>query len=336
VELSVTVEYASGAVTARQRRIVTLGEAMLRLTAPAGHRLQSTARLDAYVAGSEANVAVALACLGVPVAWISALPQTPMGDRVAGELARAGVDLRFLQRLPEGRLGLFFAELGASPRGTRVWYDRRDSAFSRMNELPDAALADAAYAVVSGITPALGPATRTLTEAFVQAARTAGAKLCVDVNYRTLLWAPDEARPALGELVRAAQLVVCSERDARTVFGVAGSAVQAVREFKHSWARSAELVVLTRAEHGSVLLHREAVIEQPAFPTTVLDRFGAGDAFMAGLLWGLWSGENHVNALRAGTALAALNCTTAGDLPLFSVQDVRTALASAHDGVIRR
>src|ERR1700731_3929064 len=101
--------------TPRRTRIA-LGEAMLRLTAPPGQRLHRARTLESHVAGAEANVAVALAHLGVPVAWVSALPANPLGDRVAGELAGAGVDLSFVERPAEARLGLFFVEQGATPR----------------------------------------------------------------------------------------------------------------------------------------------------------------------------------------------------------------------------
>ena len=80
------------------RRIVTLGEAMLRLTAPAGERLQSSVELHSYVAGSEANVARTVARLGAPSVWLSALPESPIGERIVRELNADGVDTSFVQR----------------------------------------------------------------------------------------------------------------------------------------------------------------------------------------------------------------------------------------------
>jgi 2-dehydro-3-deoxygluconokinase len=319
-----------------ERAVVALGEAMLRLTAPVGLRLRSARSFASHVAGAEANVAVALAYLGVPVRWISALPANPLGDHVASELAGAGVDLRFVERPADGRLGLFFVEQGAGRRSTRVWYDRADSAFARTDRFDPAALQDAAYAVVSGITPALGSAARRLTGAFVARAHEVGAQVCVDVNYRAMLWSPQDAQRELAGLVASADIVVCSRRDARLVFGVDGAAGEAALAFVAAWAPGARVVVITDGERGSVLVAQGALIEQPAFPTTVVDRFGAGDAFLAGLLWGLRRGDEPAQALRSAAMLASLKCTIAGDLARFSEPDLTSALRAAPEGVIVR
>ena len=316
--------------------IVTFGEAMLRLTGPAGHRLEAAGRLEAHVAGAEANVAGALARLGVPAVWISSLPANPLGDRVAAELAAAGVDLTFVQRPPNGRLGLFFVEQGSAPRAARVWYDRRGSSFTRMNSFDETALRHAGFAVVSGITPALGSRTRDLAQSFFTRAREAGARLCLDVNYRALLWRPAAARRGLAGLIDDADVVVCSERDAHVVFGVRDDGLDAAKSFARAWAPRAELVVLTLGERGSVLGAGDATFEQPAFAAGVVDRFGAGDAFFAGLLWGLWHGVGHAEALRSAAMLASLKCTTVGDLARFSSADLRSALSGAEEGWVLR
>lgn len=310
----------------KEHRVVTLGEAMLRLTAPAGERLARTGRLRSYVAGSEANVARALAALGVPVSWVSALPRSPLGERVLAELRAAGVDTSHVQRSERGRLGLFFVEQGAGARPSRVLYDRAGSAFALMDSLPPRALEGASHAVVSGVTPALGARTRRLAQSFAEQARRAGALLCVDVNYRSMLWSPAQARRGLSELLAQAEVVLCSERDARSVFGLAGSAAELARPFAARWAPRASTVVITRGERGSVMLRGRELLEAPAHGVEVLDRFGAGDAFMAGLLWGMCSGERAADSLALASALAALNCTVLGDAAEFTAQELRAAV----------
>jgi 2-dehydro-3-deoxygluconokinase len=158
----------------------------------------------------------------------------------------------------------------------------------------------------------------------------------MDVNYRSLLWPPEEARDVLGSLIAAADVVVCSERDARVVFEVGESGAEAARSFAERWAPEAEVVVLTRGAQGSVLVHDHTVSEHAALPATVVDRFGAGDAFVAGLLWALWSEQHPEDAVRAGAALAALKCSIAGDLSRFGAQQLEATLSEAWDGLIRR
>lgn len=316
--------------------MVTLGEAMLRLAAPPGRRIRESVELDVHVAGAEANVAVGLGHLGVPARWVSALPHAPAGDRVAAELAAAGVDLRFVTRMDDARLGLFFAEQAGAPRGSRVWYDRADSAFTRLSDLPAGALKDARYAVVSGITPALGPQSRALAAAFVAEAQRVGAALCVDVNYRALLWSPEEARDGLRDMLDGAAIVVCSERDARAVLGLGGTAEEIGGQLASTWAPAAGLVVITQASAGATIVTPDGVTSEPAITTDIWDRFGAGDALLAGLLWALYRGEPSTAALRAGMMLASLKCTTAGDIARFGSGELEHALASRHEEVIQR
>jgi 2-dehydro-3-deoxygluconokinase len=321
--------------SSRDSRIVTLGEAMLRLTAPPGERLQAASQLRSYVAGSEANVARMLARLGVPVSWVSALPASPLGERIEREMIGDGVDTSFVER-SQKRVGLFFVEQGSSPRPTTVWYDRAGSAFSGMSTFDDRALEGASFALVSGITPALGACSRRLAESFAASARAAGARLCIDINYRQLLWTPGQARRGLAALLDEADVVVCSERDARTVFGATGEPSELVSALAESWAPRASRVIVTCGERGSVLLAGDAVIEQPAYPVALVDRFGAGDAFMAGLLWGLWNGSTDRAALRSATMLASLKCTVLGDVAPFSADELTAALGSSADGMIVR
>ncbi|MCW2950998.1 MAG: 2-keto-3-deoxygluconate kinase [Conexibacter sp.] len=310
--------------------VVALGEAMLRLTTRVGDRLDQVGELGVHVAGSEANVAVGLAHLGVDVAWLSRVPATPLGRRVIADLRGAGVDVANVRWAgPDARLGLFFAEAGLEPRATRVWYDRRGSAFAQMtpDDLDADVLSGAEWALVSGITPALGASARALAERFVNEARSRGVDVCVDVNYRAQLWSALEARAALDPLLGQAGLVVCARADAERVFDLQGSDSEIVRALRDRWCPRAEVVVLTLGERGCVAIDGDGqVLSQAAIPTSVVDPFGAGDAFVAGLLWGLIGGVDLAGALARGTAVAALKCTLRGDQARVDVGEVESLL----------
>ena len=306
-----------------------MGETMLRLSPPAYGRLEHADALDLHVGGAESNVAVALARLGRRAAWVSALPDTPLGRRVSGAVAAAGVDVSGVRFTPDGRVGLYFVEFGAAPRATEVFYDRAESSCARSLGFDAALLAGARFAVLSGITLGLSEHARNAGMAFADAARAAGAETVVDVNYRARLWAPDAARDATAALTREADIVVCSARDASTVFGLAeGDDRAAVVEFAARFAPAARLVCLTCSERGSVAVERGgAVTTQPAIAATVVDRFGAGDAFVAGIVDSLLAGLAVPDTLASAARLAALKCTVAGDMSLSSRADVN-ALAS--------
>ena len=318
--------------------VVTLGEAMLRLSTPRGSRLEAARSLDVHVGGSESNVAVALARLGVPALWLSRLPDNPLGRHVANEISAAGVDTSRVRWVSDGRVGLYFVEVGSAPRSTTVWYDRRDSAITGMKpeDLDLGALADAQYAVLSGISPALSENMREVSRCFVEEARLRRARVCFDVNYRARLWPVSTARAALAEFLGLADIVIASERDARLVFDLEGTDHDVIAQFQATWAPRAELIVITQSERGSIALGTGGVFRRhPAIQTEVVDRFGAGDAFVAGLLWGLSNGDAE-SALLKATAAAALKCTTIGDQAQFTQAEVaQVANTDFSEGVVR-
>ncbi|MBI2161589.1 MAG: sugar kinase, partial [Candidatus Rokubacteria bacterium] len=114
--------------------LVTLGEVLLRLSIPSPGRVETARQLDVQIGGAEANVAAAAARLGLKTAWISALPSNPWGERIRRELVGHGVDCTHVRMVDGARVGVYFLEYGVPPRPVRVLYDRRDSAFARLQE----------------------------------------------------------------------------------------------------------------------------------------------------------------------------------------------------------
>lgn len=315
------------------RDVVTLGEAMLRLSPPGRGRLEQADALTLHVGGAEANVAVALARLGRRAAWVSALPDDPLGRRVAGEIAAAGVDVSAVRFVSGGRVGLYFVEFGVPPRATEVHYDRAGSAFATSLAFDPQVLAGARFAVLSGISLAVSEHARAVSLAFAEAARAAGALVVVDVNHRARLWDGATARDVIADLLRRADVVICSSRDAATVLGLAeGDDRAAVAELADRFAPAARLVCLTCSERGSVAVAGGEIVAQPHVPAEVVDRFGAGDAFTAGIVDALLDDAAPAAALAHAARLAALKCTVAGDLSPFG----RADLAAVDPGEVLR
>src|SRR5438067_12549471 len=190
---------------------LTLGETLLRLSSPGVQRLDQARQFELGIGGSELNVACLLARLGRRTAWVSRLPEGPLGRIVEGEARRHGVDTRFIRWVPEARLGLMFFEAGPAPRNARVIYDRKHSAASELafEDAPwEALVAASARVHLSGITPALGPSCRALVPHVAALAAVAGKPVSYDLNYRATLMTTDEAKAMLAAVAPHLELLV--------------------------------------------------------------------------------------------------------------------------------
>ena len=301
---------------------------MLRLSPPRGERLSGADRLDLTLGGAESNVAVALAALGVPAIWLGAVPGNELGDRIVAELSATGVNVSYVVRRDEGRLGLYFVELPVSPRPALVLYDRRHSAATDMTEddLASGAFTDASHAVVSGITAALKPHGASLARAFLARAGARGARRILDINFRRQLWQPAEAADTLAELAREADVLVCSAEDARTVFNI-DEDNQDITAALRELAPKASFVVVTLGERGAAAWAAElGTFSAEPVPVELVDPFGAGDALVAGVIWAELEGQSPDRQLAAGVALASLACTVRGDHGRFNAPALQAVL----------
>jgi 2-dehydro-3-deoxygluconokinase len=312
--------------------VLAFGEALLRLQPEGDSRIEDAARFAAHPGGAELNTCVALAGLGLHAAWFSVLPEGPLGRRVLRHARGGGVDVSLVRTAP-GRLGTYWVEYGRAPRSIEVLYDRRDSTVChvRPEDVPWDALRACRLFFVSGITTALSSATRDLSLQMAETARAAGARVATDLNYRSRLWSPAEAAPVLERLARAADIVITTEDDLRTLYGWSGEPEPVARDAQsHFRCRT---VVLTRGAEGGLSVEDGRVRRCAAFPSSPIDRVGAGDAFTAGYLFATLTGREE--ALDYGLALAALKHSIPGDTMATTLPEVERILAREGHGIRR-
>ena len=309
----------------RRYDLLTLGETLLRLSPPGQQRLDQARLFEIGVGGSELNVGCLLARLGRRVAWVSRLPAGPLGRIVDGEARRHGVDTRWVRWIENARLGLMFYEPGPLPRTSRVIYDRKHSAASELGfeDAPWEALVQAsAWVHLSGITPALGPSCRALVLHLAALAAAAGKPVSYDLNYRATLTNPADARAVLEGAVPHLHLLVLAERDAQNVLGFAQAGEDLATAITTRYG--VPLVALTRppdAEPGSLLLARGEFHYAPRLEVEVIDRIGAGNSFVAGLIHGLLE-DDLVLAIRLAGFAAAIGLATPGDINYLGPEDI--------------
>lgn len=307
--------------------VVTLGEALIRLSVSNGLTLANARSLDLLVGGAEANVAVALARLGFPATWISRVSSDPLGQRVVAELRSHGVNCDHVSWAEQSRTGVYYTEIAPAPRGVSVVYDRRGTAASGMStDNVDLSPADdAAVVQVSGITAALSDSCAETAKALLTRGRASGAKCVVDVNFRAKLWSAEIAAATLRPMCALADVVVCTGEDSADLFGVRSPSADAVGQLTKMLGTPT--VVLTDGANGLWLGHEGRAEHFAAVPATTIDRIGAGDAFCAGLIVGILQNDLR-EGVRLGQAMASLKHTMHGDHFLGTMADVERVLGT--------
>lgn len=282
-------------------RLIAIGETMVLVTPAHPEPLASARDVRLLVGGAESNVATHAAHLGISSAWVSAVGDDALGERVVNHVGDHGVDVRWVSHDPDAPTGVYFKDPG---RG--VLYYRRGSAASRMSPatVADLPLEDAAVVHISGITPALSDSCAALIEEVVDRVSTGPGILSFDVNYRAALWPPVDAAPALLPLARRAGLVFVGLDEAHTLWDTADA--DAVRALI---PEPATLVVKDGAV-GATEFRRDDRHDvrtfAPAIETEVVEAVGAGDAFAAGYLVAHLQGADASRRLAGGHHRASL------------------------------
>ncbi len=340
-------------------KVVTFGEIMLRLSPPGFERLLQSPQLVATFGGGEANVAVSLAQFGLESWYVTRLPSNPIGDAAIRVLRAESVRTDAIARGGE-RVGIYFAESGASQRASIVVYDRARSAISEMEAgtIPwREVLADASWFHFTGITPALGHKAAECTREAVLAARTAGVRVSVDLNFRKKLWSEAEAQQTMRPLMEHVDLVIANEEDIQAVLGfeVEGTnvakgelKVEAYRDVadKITQELGPAMVAITLRESisasdngwSAVLWDGEAkqFHQSQRYDVRLVDRIGGGDSFAAGLIYGLIAHRSPAESLRFAVAASALKQTIPGDFNRVTIAEVDRLARGDASGRVQR
>src|SRR4051794_32478274 len=261
--------------------VVTLGETMALFATPSVGLLRHTASMNVGVAGAESNVAIGLRRLGVTSSWVGRVGDDELGQLVQTQLRGQGVDLSGLVVDADAPTGLMVKERRTADI-TRVYYYRRGSAGSRLcvDDLDDDLIAGARILHVTGITPALSETARAAVDHAVELARRAGTTVSLDFNYRSALWTPERAGPALRALTARADIVFAGHDEAALVVGTA-EPEDALRALAGLGPRQA---VVKLGAGGASAVVDGTLHHAPALPVQAVDPVGAGDAFVAGYL----------------------------------------------------
>src|SRR5256714_5833616 len=317
--------------------LVTFGEAMIRFSPPALQRLEQASTLAATVGGSELNVAVLAARLGVASRWVSRLPDNALGRMITEQAREQGVDTH-VEWTADGRVGLYFVEIGGAET-SNVLYDRAGSAISRVppGSIDWASVfAGARWYHVSGITPALSDGAATVTAESLAAAKRAGLTVSYDLNYRSKLWSAQQARTAQEPLMKYVDVLTTTAEDARVVFGVGGADyAEVAHTLQKRFGFSSVGITLRDNALAAVIAADGKIYSAPRFEVESVDPIGAGDAFCGGLIVSRLEQRGWDDAVRFATATAALKHGIPGDFCLVTRDDVDQLVRGASSRVSR-
>jgi len=342
--------------------IATFGEIMLRLAPPNFQVIGQNTTYDAIYGGGEANVAISLAIFAHKSVYVTCLPDNPVGQGAVNSLRAYGVDTRFIQR-SGSRTGIYFLEIGAAQRASRVIYDRAHSAIAEVKPGSidwAAVFAECDAFHVTGITPAISAAAAEESLNALKAARKAGATVSIDLNFRKNLWKWGKtAGEVVPSLVALADVAIGNEEDADKVFSIkapksdvtAGKvnaddyrfvAEKLVEKFPNLKKVAITLRGSISASHntwGGILYDSAAksmAVARTWDMTHIVDRVGGGDSFAAGVIHSLRNGASDEGAIEFAVAASCLKHSIVGDANLVTVAQVNEILKSGGSGRVQR
>jgi len=332
----------------KNKKVVSFGDIMMRLSPPAYERFVQAGQMEVNYGGSEGNVAVSLAHFGLNAEHVTCFPDHDFGKAAAAHLQAHGVATHHLIFGKE-RMGIYFIEHGAGHRSSKIIYDRFDSAFANLN--PDwfdwsAILEDAGWFHWSGITPALSATAAKACYDAIRTARKMGVKISADINYRRNLWQyGKKANEVMPQLIAESDFVVGGLPDFENCMGIIATdfqeACHAVQKkfltVKALANTERESITTSHQRLSAVLWNGNSLLHSKKYEVTnIVDRVGSGDAFMAGLIYGLIEGNPEKEVLEFAIAASVLKHSIPGDVNTVSIEEVNALVKGENVGKLLR
>ena len=338
-------------------KIVTFGEIMLRLSTNNNERFTQANNFHVCFGGGEANVAVSLAHFNHDAYFVSKLPKNDIGESALKSLRSENVKCDYIVRGGD-RLGIYYLETGSSLRGSKVIYDRSNSAVSEsefeeynFEEL----LKDTSIFHFTGITPALSKKCTYIIKKTCEIAKKMGVLVSCDLNYRKKLWSKEEARKVMLSLMPYVDICIGNEEDFEACLGYKPDSdilkgktdasgyksifVQLKKDFNFKYIASTLRESYSASHNGwkGLLYDGEKFYESKHYDIEpIVDRVGSGDSFAAGLIHGLLSYDDKQKALEFAVAASALKHTIPGDFNQVSEEEVLNLVNGDASGRVAR
>ena len=339
------------------KKVVTFGEIMMRLNPKGNERFLQAESFEVSYAGGEANVAVSLANYGMDASFVTKLPSHEIGQCAINELRRYGVDTSKIVR-GGPRVGIYYAEKGASQRPSKVIYDRAGSSIALAQPSDfnwDEIFEGADWFHFTGITPALGGNLPEICLEACKAAHERGITVSCDLNYRKKLWTREQARECMSKLVPYVDVCISNEEDAKDVFGIEAENtdidsgklnhegyISVARQLSERFGCKYVAITLRSSisandnDWAGMLYTDGKAHFSKQYHMHIVDRVGGGDSFGGGLIYSLLSGYDPQKAIDFAVAASCLKHTIEHDFNLCSVAEVESLAGGNASGRVQR
>ncbi|WP_339926444.1 sugar kinase [uncultured Cyclobacterium sp.] len=339
------------------KKVVTLGEVMLRLSTPDFKRFVQTDTFDITYGGGEANVAGALCNYGLEGTFVTKVPDNPIGQSAINHLRRYGVDTQYIAKGGK-RLGIYYLETGASMRASQVVYDRADASISEAEISDfdfDKIFEGAVWFHTTGITPALSDKAAALTEAALKAAKAKGVTTSIDLNYRKKLWSKEKAKEVMSRLCQYVDVCIGNEEDAETTLGFHSKETDVTKgelnldgykdvfkqmkeKFGFKYIASTLRESYSASDNGwsALVYDGEEFYHSKKYDIRIVDRVGGGDSFASGFIYGLIQEMGLAGATEFAVAASALKHTFPGDMNHATLAEVEVLMGGDASGRVQR
>ncbi|QJA07893.1 sugar kinase [Romboutsia sp. CE17] len=333
------------------KKILGFGEIMLRLTPPNNQKILQSNSFEAVYSGGEANVIASLSMFGHDTKFVTKLPDNHLGQKVLSKFRGYNVDISDIVT-GEGRLGIYFSEIGHGLRSTEVIYDRKYSAISMADKSEfdiDKILDGVGFVHMSGITPALSKSLREFTIDFIKACKQRGILVSYDSNFRAKLWSLEEAREVLEEVMPLIDIAFLGHLDMINILQFEDKGLEFDENLNDLYSRLFEkypnlkYAACTKRTVNSInnnslkgyLFDGERLIVSNEYNFDILDRVGGGDAFTAGVIHGILKDMNHEEIIEFGICASSLKHSILGDINIVDEQTVTSLMKNGLQNIKR-
>ena len=345
------------------QKFITCGEIMLRLTPPNYEKIRMASGFEASYGGSEANIALALANLGVDSTFFSVVPNNSLGKSAVRWLRSNDVHctpmiLTEPNETPSNRLGTYYLETGYGIRPSKVIYDRAHSAISEASpeDFDWAKIFEGAdWFHFTGITPALNDTVAGICLEACKKAKELGLTVSCDLNYRNKLWSKAKAGEVMGELCKYVDVCIANEEDASDVFGIkAANTDVTTGTVNHEGYKDVAKQLADRFGFTKVAITlRESLSANDnnwsamlydgtdyyfskKYKMHIVDRVGGGDSFGGGLIYACLNGYDAQSTIEFAVAASCLKHSIEGDMNMVSVDEVTKLAGGDGSGRVQR